>query len=306
MDFRQLETFIQVVKLESFSKAAQRLFLTQPTVTSHIQSLEEELGTLLLNRFGKKVTTTGAGDLLYDYALNLIHMKNMAQFDLSAYNGKIEGHLKISASSIPRHYLLPNLLNDFIGKYPDINFSITERDSKKVVENILEGETDFGLIGAMYPNQYLDYIEILEDTLCIITPNSEDFPWENDSYLDTEFVLSKKLLLREKGSGTRKIVESELLSDFLGEDDLNKLSYVEDGEAIKRFVEVGVGISFVSEKAVEDEVARGKLKRFYLKDLDLKRNFYFVYHNRRELTPLSKKFKKFILNEHEEKEDSES
>jgi LysR family transcriptional regulator, transcriptional activator of the cysJI operon len=291
-----LETFVQVVKLESFSKAAQKLYLTQPTVTSHIQSLEEELDTVLLNRFGKKVTTTGAGELLYDYAIEMIHMKNMAQFDLSAYNGKIQGHLSISASSIPRHYMLPELLKEFIAIYPDISFSVTERDSKKVVENILGGDTDFGLIGAKFPNQYLDYIEILEDRLCIIAPNNENFPWKNDSFIDKDFLLSQKFLLREKGSGTRHLIESTFLNKELDKDALNLISYVEDGEAIKKFVEEGIGVSFMSEKAVKREVELGVLKRFYLENLDFKRNFYFVYHNRRELSPLSKKFRDFILN----------
>lgn len=295
MDFRQLETFVMVVKLKSFSKAAQKLYLTQPTVTSHIQSLEEELGTVLLNRFGKQVTTTGAGKLLYDYALEMIHMKNMAQFDLSAYNGKIQGHLSISASSIPRHYMLPELLKEFITQYPDISFSVTERDSKKVVENILCGDTDFGLIGAKFSNQYLDYIEILEDKLCIITPNNSDFPWDNDSFIDKEFLLSQKLLLREKGSGTRRIVESTFLNKELDRDSLNMISYVEDAEAIKKFVEAGIGVSFMSEKAVKREVDMGLLKRFYLENLEFKREFYFVYHNRRELSPLSKRFRDFIL-----------
>lgn len=299
LEFRQLETFVHIVKLQSFSKAAQKLYLTQPTVTSHIQSLEEELGTLILNRFGKKATPTEAGEILYKYALDLVNMRNMAQFDLSAYNGKIQGKLSVSASSIPRNYLLPKLLAGFMKKYPDISFEILERDSKSVMTDIKEGETDFGLIGAKYEDNYIDYINIFEDVLCLITPNTEDFPWENGSFVDKEIIFDHRLLLREDGSGTRRLIETELLGEELSKEDslLKNVSYIEDSEAIKRFVESGVGISITSDTSVKREVEQGSLKMFYIKDANLNRNFYFAYHKKRELSPLNKKFKEFVLDE---------
>lgn len=301
MEFRQLETFVQVVQLESFSKAAQQLYLTQPTVTSHIQLLEEELDTLLLNRYGKKATTTEAGDILYKYAVELVNMRNMAQFDLSAYNGKIQGDLIISSSSVPRNYLLPKLLKEFIKVYPDISLTINERDSSKVVEDIVDGYADFGIVGAKYETNYIDYVEISEDSLCVITPNNEDFPEENGSYIDKSVLLKNRLILREEGSGTRKLIEENLLpkktKSSKKSDSFDKTSYIEDGEAIKRFVEAGIGISIVSEMTIKEEIKRGSLKKFYVEGVELNRSFYFAYHNRRELSPLNKKFKEFILEE---------
>lgn len=309
MEFRQLETFVQVVKLQSFSKAAQQLYLTQPTVTSHIQILEEELDTLLLNRYGKKATPTEAGEILYDYALKLVQMRDMAQFDLSAYNGKIQGELIISSSSVPRNYMLPKLIKEFSDSYPDISFIINERDSKQVVDDIKEGYADFGIVGAMYEENYIDYIELEKDRLCVITPNNEEFPWENDSLIDKSVLLKHRLILREKGSGTRKLIEQSLsLSSKDKKDDedyFDRTSYVEDGEAIKRFVEAGLGISIVSDLTVDEEVKRGSLKKFYVKGIDFDRAFYFAYHNKRELSPLNKKFRAFILGESEEEQEKE-
>lgn len=295
LDFRQLETFIQVVKLKSFSKAAQKLYLTQPTITSHVQNLENELGTILLNRSGKCITPTGAGDLLYKYALNIVNMRNMAQFDLGVYKGKIQGHLEISISSIPRHYVLPVLLKDFINKYPDVTFSITDYDSKNVIDSIIEGDTDFGIIGAKFDSPHLEYIKLIDDELCVITPNTSDYPWDNYTELELDFLINEKLILREKGSGTRHLIESQLKDNEIDFDDLKIIAYIDDTDAIKRFVELGVGISFTSEKSVKREIEMGLLKPFSIKGLKLKRTFYFVYHKKRQLSPLSKTFKDFVV-----------
>ncbi|KNF09481.1 HTH-type transcriptional regulator CysL [Gottschalkia purinilytica] len=303
MDFRQLETFIQVVKLKSFSRAAQKLYLTQPTVTSHIQNLENELGTLLLNRSGKTVTPTGAGNLLYKYALNIVNMRNMAQFDLGVYKGKIQGHLEISTSSIPRHYVLPFLLKEFTSKYPDVTFAITDGDSKKVAENIIEGDTDFGIIGAKFQSPHLEYIELIEDTLYVVAPNNSKYPWNEYEELDIDFILNEKLILREKGSGTRHLFENQLKENDIDFDSLKVVSYIEDTEAIKKFVELGIGISFLSERAIKRELEMGLLKPFSIKGFDLKRKFYFVYHKKRQLSPLSQTFKDFVI-EYTSNEDS--
>ena len=295
LDFRQLETFIQVVKLKSFSKAAQKLYLTQPTITSHIQNLENELGTILLNRSGKSISPTGAGKLLYKYALNIINMRNMAQFDLGVYEGKIQGHLDISISSIPRHYVLPSLLKDFMSKYPEVTFSITDYDSKNVFDSIIEGNTDFGIVGTYFKSPNLEYINLINDELCVITPNNSDYPWENYSELDPEFLINEKIISREKGSGTRSLIESQFIENDIDYESLKIIAYVDDTDAIKRFVELGVGISFTSKKAIKREVDMGLLKCFTIKGFELKRMFYFIYHKKRQLSPLSKTFKDFVV-----------
>ncbi|TAH63939.1 MAG: LysR family transcriptional regulator [Gottschalkiaceae bacterium] len=295
MDFRQLETFIEVVNRKSFSKAAQKLYLTQPTITSHIQNLENELGTILLNRSGKNVTPTEAGSLLYRHALNIVNMRNMAQFDLGVYKGKVQGHLDISSSSIPKHYVLPYLLKKFTSKYPDVTFSLTDYDSEKVVEGIIDGITDFGIIGAKFNSPQLEYIDLIEDRLVAIVPNNKDYPWKEYEELPIDFLLNKKIILRESGSGTRILLQKKLLEKDLDLDSLNIVAYIEDIEAIKKFVELGVGISFISERAIKKEVSMGLLKPYYIKELDLKRKFYFVYHKKRQLSPLSQTFRDFVI-----------
>lgn len=285
---------MEVVNLKSFSKAAEKMFLTQPTVTNHIQNLENELGTVLINRSSKKIVITDAGNILYKYALDIINLRNTAKFQLNTYKGKIQGHLDISASSIPKQYVLPHILNKFISHYPDVTFSITHNDSKKVVQRIEKGYTDFGIVGAKYESNSLEYIDLLEDNLIAIAKNCDTYNFPDYSEVDMDYALNQNLILREEGSGSRLLFERELAKRNMSLKSLNVVSYIEDNETIKKFVELGLGISFISEIAVKQEIEEKKLKPFYIKGLNLKRKFYFVYHSSRHLSPLAQRFKEFV------------
>lgn len=295
LDLRQLETFVEVSNLKSFSKAAKKLYIAQPTVTSHVQNLEKELGTILINRSGKNMTLTEAGDLLYKYAINIINTCEMAKFQLASYKGEVQGHLNIFSSSIPRKYILPNILKEFTLKYPNVTFSLINKDSKGVVKSILNGDSDFGIVGAKYPSKNLNYIEIIEDKLLLTTPNNSKFPQKNYSYLDKDVILKEKIIFREDGSGTRKLLERELEKNNINKELLNIVAYIEDTETIKKLIFLKVGISFLSQRAILEELNTEKFKVFNIKDFNLNRKFYFTYHKNRQLSPLSETFKNFIL-----------
>jgi DNA-binding transcriptional LysR family regulator len=296
MDFRQLETFVEVSKLKSFSKAAEKLFITQPTVTNHIQNLEKELGTLLINRFGKNITLTDAGNMLYKYAINILNSCEMAKFDLATYQGKIQGHLQIYSSSVPRKYLLPIIISSFINTYPNISFSISDKDSKNVVKGILDGETDFGILGARYSSNNLEYIDLMEDKLVLVTPNTSKYPDQNFSTISRDVLFHNNLLFREEGSGTRSLIENIFQQSEIPMDKLNISAYIEDTETIKELISLDVGIGFLSEKAVHTDIQSGRYKAFYIDGLDFSRKFYFAYHKNRQLSPLSETFKNYILD----------
>ena len=295
MDLRQLETFVEVCRFKNFSKAADKLYITQPTVTSHIQNLENELGTILINRSGKNMTLTHAGKILFKYAVDIINTCEMAKFDLNSYRGKINGHLDISSSSVPRQYVLPKILKEFTSIYPDVTFSLKDKDSKQVVKNILNCETDFGIVGAMYPSKNLEYIELMEDKLLLVTANNENFPYKNYETLDSDILFKEKLIFREKGSGTRELLEETLKKNKISCNSLKILAYIEDTEAIKNLIAIGAGISFLSERSINNQYSMEKFKVFNIKNFNLIRKFYFVYHKNRQLSPLSETFKKFVL-----------
>src|SRR5699024_6248233 len=147
-----------------------------------------------------------------------------------------------------------------------------------------------------HSSKHLDYIELMEDTLVLIAPNNPRFNYENYSYLDKDVLFKEKLIFRETGSGTRKLVERKLHNNNINLDQLKIVSIIEDTETIKNLVALDVGLSFMSEKSVLDDIKLNKYKVFYIKDFDLTRQFYFVYHNKRHLSPLSQTFKIFMID----------
>jgi len=294
MDFRQLQSLVVIVKYNSFTKAAQELYLTQPTLTSHIQALENELGTIIFNRAGKNITLTDAGRILYNHAINILNMREQAVYSLAQYEGKLEGELAIASSNVPQKYLLPGLLKSFNEKYPGIKYIIRQFDSIGVMDCILAGDMDFGIVGTDIINSYLERIELCDDCLVLIAPNSGKFAEYNGDSLSWEQVKDEKFILREEGSGTRKLFLKALEQKGIGTKDLRIIAEAENSQTIKQCVRAGLGISAVSERTIKDEVKFGLLKAFYLDDLMLKRKFYFIYHKNRVLSPLARAFKDFV------------
>lgn len=294
MDFRQLETFVAIAKFKSFSKAADYLFLTQPTISNHIQNLENQLGTILINRTNKKVTLTKAGEILYAHALDILNKREIALFNLEQFKGKIEGTLEIATSTTPEQYILPQLLNSFHKIYPDVKYHLLHFDSLQVVESIISGEIDFGIVGAREDRKQLNYINLMEDRLVVIAPYTE--PYTAMDSISIKALKNSKLILREEGSGTRKIFEHALQLQDITIENLDVVAYVENTETIKECVRLGLGLSVVSELSIEDEVKFKLLKKMQIEDLDLHRSFYFTYHRHRTLSPLAETFKNYVID----------
>lgn len=295
MDFRQLETFAAIAKFKSFSKAADYLFLTQPTISNHIQNLENQLGTILIDRTNKKVSLTKAGEILYTYALDILNKRELALFKLEQFKGKIEGTLEIASSTTPEHYFLPKLLNSFHQIHPDVKYHLFHYDSQQVIDAIVHGQIDFGIVGVKDEKKQLNYIHLMEDRLVLIAPYSP--PYRNIDSVSIDFLLDKKLILREEGSGTRKIFEEELKQQHLSTEHLPVVAYMENTETIKQCVRLGLGLAIVSELAICDELKFSTLKKIEIEGLDLHRYFYFAYHKHRTLSPLAETFKNYVLTQ---------
>ncbi|SDK22389.1 selenium metabolism-associated LysR family transcriptional regulator [Natronincola ferrireducens] len=294
MDFKQLESFIAIARFKSFSKAADYLFLTQPTISSHIINLEKQLNTTLINRINKKISLTKAGEILYDYAINIINLKESAKFKLGEFKGKIMGNIELACSSIPEQYIVPDIIYQFNILYPDVTFTMSRYDSKQVVEGILHGEVDFGIVGVELPHSQLKYIELTQDEIVLVTPHHEPYS-SLEPEVDIKAILEERFIMREKGSGTRSLLENTLKKYDKGIKDLNIIAYIESTEAIKQCIRKGLGVSFLSNRAVEGEVNHGLLKTFKIKDLEMNRNFYLVYHKYRSPSPLEMAFHKMVF-----------
>ncbi|TCO79353.1 selenium metabolism-associated LysR family transcriptional regulator [Marinisporobacter balticus] len=293
MDFRQLETFVTIARLKSFSKAADSLFLTQPTISNHIQNLENELHTILLNRSNKKVTLTKGGEILFRHAIEILNRREQALFSLESFKDKIEGTLEIACSTIPEQYILPPLLSAFNKTYPNVQYNLLHYDSQQVVDGILNGTIDFGFVGAKEDIKQLNYIDVMKDHLIFIAPFTDQY--KTIEKISVDFLRKEKMIIREKGSGTRKFFEQVLHFYNLSLEQLNIVAVIENTEAIKQCVKQGLGTTMISELAVKEELHYDMVKKIELKNMNPSRKFSFVYHESRILSPLAETFKNFML-----------
>ncbi|CEJ72533.1 LysR family transcriptional regulator [[Clostridium] sordellii] len=289
MDLKQLEVFVAVAKYNSFSKAAKELFLTQPTVSAHIQNLEKNLDTVLVNRNNKVITLTKAGEILYEHAIYILNNCKKAIYDIKEYSGKIEGVIDIACSSIPETYILPDFLKNFYSDYPNVKFSISRYDSQDAISEILNERISFGFVGSKVNNKQVEYIDLIDDELVLITPF--DLIIENEeNYIDLDKLSDLKFIMRKDGSGTQSLLINKLKSHKIPINNLDTIAYVESNESIKEMVKLGLGVSFVSYTSVIDYINLRKVRYYKVKNLNFDRKFYFIYSKKKTFTPLEYKF----------------
>lgn len=282
-----MESFCQVYELRSFSKAANELFLSQPTVSSHIAALESELGSSLFDRMGREILPTQAGRMLYSYARDLILMVNKVISEINLLQGNVVGDLHIGGSTIPGHYFLPDILSRYKKLSPQVRIKMDISDSKDIEERILAGYLDVGVIGAKEDYPEIEYKTVMQDELVILGKPNWLTPKKTMALKELK---NLPWILREKGSGTRKALESALAKVNLKLEDLRLEAYVHSTEGIIKCVQSGMGVSITSKLAAQEHLARGDLVRAEVPELTLKRFFYAIYHKQRELFPACKSF----------------
>jgi DNA-binding transcriptional LysR family regulator len=295
MDARQLEIFVKVAELGSFSKAAGALFLTQPTVSEHIRGLEEELGVRLLDRLGRGAAPTKAGQLLLGYARRILELHREARQALDQFQGRMSGELVVAASTIPGEYVLPALIGRFKEKYPDIAISLLIGDTQRVVEWVLEGRAELAVAGAQIDHRALEYRELMPDELVLVV--SAAHPWHGKKTATLEEVRAESLIVRERGSGSRHALERALAEVGLDLSDFRVVGEMGSTQAIKQGVKAGVGISLISKRAVAEECQHGTLHCVKVKDLRFSRAFYLVTSTTRTRSPLAEAFRAFLISE---------
>lgn len=295
MDLRQLEIFVKVAELGSFSKAAESLFLTQPTVSEHIRALEEELGIRLLDRFGRGAAPTKAGQLLVGYARRILELHREARQALDQFQGRMSGELVVGASTIPGEYVLPALIGRFKEKYPDIAISLLIGDTQRAVDWLLEGRVEVAVAGAQIPHRALEYRELMPDELVLVV--SAAHPWHGKKTATLEEVRAEPLIVRERGSGSRAALERALADVNLDLSAFRVVGEMGSTQAIKQAVKAGVGISLISKRAVAEECQHGILHCVKVKDLRFRRAFYLVTNTTRTRSPLAEAFLAFLVSE---------
>jgi len=294
-----LETFCKVSELKSFSKAAKSLFLTQPTVSGHILSLEKTLQLRLFDRMGRETRLTRAGEVLLQYASRILSDRREALSAVSEFSLGIRGELQLGASTIPGEYLLPELIAGFKQDFPQISFSLKMSDTKEVAQYVLQGVVELGMVGARVKLEPLHYELFLEDELIVIGSPAEKNMKEKE--ISLEEALRRPWVLREAGSGTQIAAEKVLNRKGRTLKQLERVTEMGSTSSVKQGVKAGLGLAFVSRRAVEEELAAGSLVRVEVAGLEaISRPIYTVFHRGRTLSPIGMKFLRYLKKKREE------
>lgn len=292
MDLWQLNIFCKVIELKSFSKAGKAVHLSQPTISSHVKDLEGHFDCRLIDRASKEALPTKAGELLYSYAKRMLALRDETETALAEYKGKIRGRLIIGGSTIPGTYLMPQLIGDFKRKYPDVIVSLVIGDTNHIIECVLAGELELGVVGAKAETQKIIQKKLIEDEMRLIVPS--DHRWAGKRSVAFKQLVSEPFILRERGSGTLKSLHQSLSERGHSIEDLKVIAELGSTQAICQGIKTGAGVSIISTLAVADDLQEGKLFALEVKGLDLKRNFYLTQHRYRSSSPLGKAFVEFL------------
>ena len=288
MDLRRLEVFCKVVENRSFSRAAEEVYLSQPTVSEHIRLLELFLGEKLVDRLGKTVLPTQAGEILYKYAKEILALKEEAISAVKSYKGEVSGKLKVGCSTIPGTFIIPYFIGSFINKYPGARVNLFTGDSRDIVNKVASGKLELGVVGAIFRNNKVTFEEILNDELVLVVyPGHKLLRKKRVTISDLK---KYPYVNREYGSGTREFVEKYLRENGLELSDLNIVLEVGSTEAVCHAIKAKVGVSIVSRRAVEDDVGCGCLEIVPFHNLRMLRHFYLVENEGRSKSTVYEAF----------------
>lgn len=292
MNLKQLEAFVQVSESGSFSKAAKELFLTQPTISAHISSLEKELNVRLFIRNTKEVSLSDDGKDLYRYAKQITDLEKAIEerFYMDSDDGKHV--ITIAASTIPAQYLLPKVLMCYRERHPKEQIKIMETDSSEVVTQVVDHMVDVGFTGTVLEKKHCKYIPFYKDELAVITPDTPEYRiLKEQNRDDIDWIKRKPLILREEGSGTRKEAEKQLKNAGIFMEDLDIVASIANQETIKKSVKQGMGITVLSRLAAEDEDG---LLIFPIPGADEGRDINLVYNKNYQMTRSADRFIRIV------------
>ncbi len=294
MNLKQLEAFVCVAEVKNFSLAAKKMYLTQPTVSAHIHSLEKELGAKLFIRTTKDVELSQEGELLYDNARKMLQLEKNILRDFSRKDLSAVQQITVGASTVPGQYILPQMLSLFSRTYPGNRLDLTEADSQEVVRMVQEGRVEVGFTGTKLEDPACVFEPFYYDRLMVIAPNIPEYQQYIESGFPMERYVQEKWIVREEGSGTRREVERYLKSVGIDCKRLDIIATISNQETIKKSVSAAMGIAIISSIAVEDYVRRGNLLRFPLAGGDFYRKLYMVWSKNHKPGNAARLFIQFV------------
>jgi DNA-binding transcriptional LysR family regulator len=290
MDFDQLHTFLEIVRLKSFSKAAQTCYRTQPAISAQVRQLEQELNTALFERFGSRISLTTAGKIFADYAAQMLDLRRQAQDTINELERNPRGELVIAANEATCIYVLPQVFSEYKSLYPAVQLQVDRSYGSRVVDAVTENIADFGMTQLPVDEKRLQVVDIHKDEIRLIVPARH--PLADQKTVQAHELLEHPLLLPKSGTTrTRLNAWFELV-----EDDLRISMELDSTEMMKRFVMAGLGVSFLAVSNCREEIAAGKLRAISLAPEPMIRRLGLIYRKDKALSKAALGFIQVVLD----------
>ena len=293
MDIRRLEVFCKVVELKSFTKAAEAALLSQPSVSEHIRVLEETLGEKLIDRLGREVAPTQAGQILFQYARQIIRLRDEAQQAIQEFRGNLSGQLSLGASTIPGAFLLPKSIETFKLHHPTIQLLLKISGTSTIVEGVMDGTLELGVIGAAWKDPRLESVDLFSDEL-ILTVHP-DHPWAKRQSVSPDELYQEPFIFRERGSGTRIVMTESLKGAGIDPEKFRQVAEMGSSEAVRQGIKSRIGVSILSSLSIAEDLQLGSLVQVPIEGLRMPRSFFLIKRKNRQLSPLALAFYEHLL-----------
>jgi DNA-binding transcriptional LysR family regulator len=291
MDTRQLAAFCAVIERKSFSEAAERLGVTQPAVSQQIRSLEERVGQQLLDRSGRRVEPTEAGNRLYRSAQRMLALERQLLDEVAGdAEGPLRGQLAMGAPTGPGGTVVPVLLCEFAEANPEVTIDLTISDTQTIVDQVARRELELGVVGATPRNRAVVYEPFFRDEVILVCPPGHGFAGQS---VGLDELRGERLLVMQEGAGVRQVIEDELREAGTRLRDLGVRLELGLQESVKSAVEAGHGVTFISRTAVERELEGGTLAEARVRGLEPSREISLVRAAGRVSTRVADAFVEF-------------
>lgn len=292
MNERQLKIFYEVATRLNMTEVANCLYMSQPAISQTIKELESEFGVKFFDRIGKKLYLTSEGETFFKYTRRILNLYDECAKSIGSLKDLKNGQLKIGASTTIGIYILTDLIGKYTKQNKNLDISIIIENTKNIADLILENKIDFAFVEGPVHSDEIQVSEFCDDELVIIT--SPEHHWATKATIEPKGIENEKLIMRESGSGTREVFEN-----ILNSNNINYKISLELGntEAIKKAVEVGLGVSCISQRAVQREVSSGKLAVIKLNNIRISRKLNLIWHKDKYISNLFNNFIDFCRQE---------
>jgi DNA-binding transcriptional LysR family regulator len=285
MDVRDLQIFLSVAKHLNFTRASEEVNLSQPSVSVRMRQLEREVGSKLFEQLGKKIALTEAGKLLVPYAGKVISAVDDARNAMDELQGLERGSLRIGASTTPGMYLVPRTIAQFKQRYPKIDVHLAVKDTRQIEEGVIRNEFDFGFVGGHLAGDEVDVLPWITDEIILIVPLGHRFAGKRS--VTAQELSSEKFIYREQGSATRAVVSAHLRKLRV---DAEAIMEIENPESVKKAVQNGLGIAFISAFAAETDLKAKTLVAVKIRNVEIRRELKVVYRKDKHLSRAAQTF----------------